>query len=151
MPEFLAKTGYVNPLDVVDGVFQYTKSSTGTLFNYYRTHPKESTTFNAIMGGVMAHQASWLDIYPHETLLDSSNEGAILVDIGGNVGRDLDRFRAAHPEVSARLVLQDRPEVVADAICPPPVKIMPYDFFKPQPVKGKMRIFFNFFFKKKAS
>ena len=143
MPEYLAKTGYVNPSDPADGVFQYTKSFKGTLFDYYSTHPQESQTFNHILGGVMAHQASWLDIYPHETLLEtnpislSSNENAVIVDMGGNVGRDLNRFRIAHPEVAGRLVLQDRPEIVRDSICPDPVRKMPHDFFTPQPVKGQ--------------
>lgn len=86
----------------------------------------------------MAHQASWLDIYPHETLLEREPSGKeiVLVDVGGNVGRDIERFRVAHPEVAARLVLQDRPNVVRDSICPDTVKKMAYDFFEPQPICG---------------
>jgi hypothetical protein len=142
MPEYLAKTGYSNPTDPADGIFQYTKNSTGDLFDYYKANPKESKTFNNIMGGVMAHQTSWLDIYPHQSLVDSaSSESIILVDVGGNVGHDLDRFRIAHPEVAHRIILQDRPEVVCNSKCPPPVQRMGHDFFNPQPVKGQLQPF----------
>ena len=87
----------------------------------------------------MARQASWLDIFPHERLVaDSGNhESAIVVDVGGNVGRDLERFRAAHPELASRLVLQDRPEVVRYSICPDPIRKIGHDFFTPQSEIGK--------------
>ncbi len=138
MPEYLAKTGYLSPIDPANGVFQYTKGSTGNLFDYFNTHPREGKSFNHVMGGVMAHQASWLDIYPHDRLLDSAaKESAILVDVGGNIGHDLERFRVLHPEVAERLILQDRPDVVALSKCPDPVQKMAHDFFTPQPVRGQ--------------
>ncbi|KAK0511168.1 hypothetical protein JMJ35_006720 [Cladonia borealis] len=137
MPEYLAETGYLNPTDPENGVFQYTKGSTGNLFDYYNARPQEGDSFNHVMGGVMAHQASWLSIYPHETLVQSASEGSpILVDVGGNVGHDLERFRLKHPEIAERLVLQDRPDVIALSKCPNPVQKMSHDFFTPQPVKG---------------
>ncbi|RMZ75272.1 hypothetical protein DV737_g5365, partial [Chaetothyriales sp. CBS 132003] len=83
MPEYLAQTGYKNPVDPADGIFQYTK-----------------------------------------------------VDVGGNVGHDMERFRQAHPETAARLYLQDRPGVVNLSKCPDPVNKIGYDFFTPQPIKG---------------
>lgn len=140
MPEYLAKTGYTNPNDPSDGVFQYTKGWKGDLFQYYDANPKEGNSFNNVMGGVMAHQAGWLDIFPHNTLLDSSDTTTtqpLLVDIGGNVGHDMERFRQIHPETAARLYLQDRPDVVKVSKCPDPVNKMGYDFFTPQPIKGE--------------
>ena len=143
MPEYLAQTGYVNPTDPADGIFQYTKKFKGNLFDYYKANPQEGKSFNSVMGGVMAHQASWLTIYPHETLLHSSSETSsanvpvILVDVGGNVGHDLERFRLLYPGLAERLVLQDRAEVVCDSICPDPVRKMAHNFFTPQPVKGQ--------------
>ena len=133
---------YKSPMDPTDGIFQYAKGSKGSLFDYYDVNPRESKTFNDIMGGVMSRQASWLDIYPHEKLFGpdaggaSSQKSVILVDVGGNVGRDLERFRAVHPEQAARLVLQDRAEVIRESICPDPVQRMAHDFFEPQPIKG---------------
>ena len=56
MPEYLAQTGYVNPENPVDGIFQYTKGFKGGLFEYYDSHPKEGASFNNVMGGVMASE-----------------------------------------------------------------------------------------------
>ena len=137
MPEFLAQTGLKNPVDPADGVFQYTKGWKGDMFDCYDTHPREGESFNHVMGGVMAHQAGWLDIFPHNTLLNSDTDLPLLVDVGGNVGHDMERFRQAHPETATRLYLQDRPEVVKLSKCPDPVKKIGYDFFTPQPIKGK--------------
>ena len=137
MPEYLAQTSYANPSDPENGIFQYTKDSKGNLFDYYNYHREEGKSFNHVMGGVMAQQASWLSIYPHETLVNTAVKGStILVDVGGNIGHDLERFRILHPDVADRLVLQDRPDVIALSKCPDPVKKMPHDFFTPQPVRG---------------
>ncbi|KAL8824773.1 MAG: hypothetical protein Q9170_008049, partial [Blastenia crenularia] len=130
LPEYLAKTGHKVPQDPADGVFQHTKGWKGDAFDYFKAHPWEGKSFDHFMGGVMANQASWLDIFPHD------DELPLLVDVGGNVGHDMEKFRQAHPETAARLYLQDLPEVVQRSKCPDPVNKMGYDFFTPQPVKG---------------
>ncbi|KAL2151685.1 hypothetical protein VTH82DRAFT_6783 [Thermothelomyces myriococcoides] len=140
MPEFFAKNGYKNPTDPADGIFQFAKGGyKGNLFQYYDENPREGESFNNVMGGVMANQAGWLDIYPHETLIaDAAKypDRPLVVDVGGNVGHDMERFRRAHPETASRLYLQDRPDVVRLSKCPDPVNKMGYDFFTPQPIKG---------------
>lgn len=145
MPEYLAQTGYKNPADPNDGIFQYTKGFQGSLFDYYDQHPVEGASFNNMMGGIMAHQASWLDVYPHDQIValssservDGLDDTPLLVDVGGNVGHELERFRAVHPETAARLYLQDREPVIRVAVCPDPVHKMVYDFFTPQPIQGE--------------
>ncbi len=52
----------------------------------------------------MANQASWLDKFPHMALLDSKSHLPLLVDVGDNVGHDMERFRESHPETAARFV-----------------------------------------------
>ncbi|EKV16252.1 S-adenosyl-L-methionine-dependent methyltransferase [Penicillium digitatum] len=137
MPEFLAKTGYELPLDPANGVFQYTKNWKGDMFNYYEAHPREGESFNHVMGGVMANQAGWLDIFPHKQILETSRgDTPLVVDVGGNIGHDIERFREVHAESASRLYLQDRPEVVKLSKCPDPVNKLGYDFFSPQPIKG---------------
>lgn len=71
------------------------------------------------------------------TLLDSKSHLPLLVDIGGNVGHDIERFKESHPETAARLYLQDRAEVIQRSKCPDSVRKMAHDFFTPQPIKGK--------------
>lgn len=77
-----------------------------------------------------------MDAYPTETLISGSADSALVVDVGGNIGQDLERFRAKHPEQASRLVLQDLPEVVAKATCDSAIQRQAYDFFTPQPVIG---------------
>ena len=124
-------------MDPADGVFQYTKGWKGDLFHYYDAHPREGESFNHIMGCVMVRQIGWLDIFPHNTLLSSDTDLPLLVDVGGNVGHDMERFRQAHPETGARLYLQDRLEVVKLSKHPDPINKIGYYFFTPQPIKGK--------------
>ena len=139
MPIYLAQNGYKNPLDPSNGIFQYTKGFKGDMFHYYVSHPVEGESFNHVMGGVMANQAGWVDIFPHETLLDSDvdSNSPLVVDVGGNIGHDIEKFRQKNPDTAPRLYLEDRPEVVKHSKCPEPVNKIGYDFFTPQPIKGK--------------
>ncbi|RYP72849.1 hypothetical protein DL769_004364 [Monosporascus sp. CRB-8-3] len=134
MPEYLARNGYKNPVDPTDGVFQYAKGWKGDMFHYYDAHPVEGDSFNYVMGGVMAHQAGWVDIYPTETLLNADDELPLIVDVGGSIGHDIEKFRKMHPETTSRLYLQDRQEVVKKSESP--VNKQGYDFFTPQTIKG---------------
>lgn len=107
------------------------------MFRFYQENRIEGESFNQVMGGVMATQASWLDIFPHDTLLAAANaEGPLLVDVGGSIGHDIERFRKAHPETASRLFLEDLPAVVKLSQVPDPVNKIEYDFFTPQPIKG---------------
>ncbi|MCJ1317167.1 hypothetical protein MMC15_002490 [Xylographa vitiligo] len=138
MPIYLAQNDYRNPVDATNGVFQYTKAWKGDMFHYYQTHPAEGASFDHVMGGVMANQARWVDIFPSQTLLDTDRGGAspLVVDVGGNIGHDIEKFRKTHPETAARLYLEDLPQVVARSECPDSVHKLGYDFFTPQPIKG---------------
>lgn len=141
LPRYLSQTAYRNPVDPADGVFQYAKDCRGKdMFHYYQDNRVEGESFNQVMGGVMANQSGWLDIFPHDTLLANAKpEAPLVVDVGGNIGHDLDRFYRAHPETASRLYLQDLAEVVALSKCPAPVNKIGYDFFTPQPIKGKLQ------------
>ncbi|THC99484.1 hypothetical protein EYZ11_001033 [Aspergillus tanneri] len=75
MPEYLAQTTYKVPLDPANGVFQYTKDWKGNMFLYYEAHSREGESFKYVMGGVMANQAGWLDIFPHELVLMAVSSG----------------------------------------------------------------------------
>ena len=139
MPLYLAQNGYKNPLDPANGVFQYAKGCSEDMFQYYVSHPVEGESFNQVMGGVMANQAGWPDIYPHKNLMDSAAETdtPFVVDVGGSIGHDMEKIRQVYPEAASRLYLQDRPEVVKHSKCPDPVNKIGYDFFTPQPIKGR--------------
>ncbi|KAJ5621336.1 hypothetical protein N7528_006119 [Penicillium herquei] len=135
-PEFFQKTGYKSPTDPENGPFQYTKGYKGDLFKYFADNPREGESFNHCMGAVMAMQTTWLKIIPMDDFLSGVDpELPLVVDIGGNLGHDLDKFRVAYPDTASRLYLQDLPEVIERSTCPDPVNKMAHDFFQPQPVK----------------
>lgn len=93
--------------------------------------------FNTCMTGWGGHRMGWLDFYPTEQLIDKKTDTPILVDVGGNVGHDLEKFLAKHPGTASRLVLEDLPEVIERATCDKKIKRVKHNFFDPQPIKGK--------------
>lgn len=54
-------------------------------------------------------------LYPLEERLgyDKEKYGTFLVDVGGGLGHDLEELKLKHPGLRGRLVLQDKPEVIA--------------------------------------
>lgn len=105
-PEYLKKTAYANITDPEDGVFQYAKDQEGDMFAYYNENPPEGASFNHVMGGVMADQATWLDIIPPERFLDGADPSQpLVVDVGGNIGHDIEKFRQVYPDTAAQLYL----------------------------------------------
>jgi hypothetical protein len=68
-----------------------------------------------------------------------TDNDVLLVDVGGNQGHDLVRFRKKHPQAPGRLILQDLPAVVAGHT-DETIEAMAYSFLDPQPVKGESAI-----------
>ncbi|GLA63114.1 hypothetical protein AtubIFM54640_004252 [Aspergillus tubingensis] len=98
---------------------------------------------NDYLGGYNLGRRWWIhpDVYPvKERLINGADPGPdapFLVDIGGNVGHDLKRFRAAFPDAPGKFILQDLPMMVrqikdldSSIVC------VEYDFRDEQPVKG---------------
>ena len=62
-----------------------------------------------------------------------------LVDVGGDMGHDLQEFRTKYPDILGWLVLQDQVEVIAQIVQPlNGIELAVHDFFTPQPIKGKL-------------
>lgn len=103
--------------------------------------------FNTHMGSYAFGRPTWVDegFYPvGERLLegfdDEDETAALLVDIGGSIGHDLQKFRDAFLEAKGRLVLQDLEPVVAQVKedeLDASIERMAYDFLTEQPVKGE--------------
>ncbi len=99
---------------------------------------------NDYLGGYNLGRPLWMDprVYPVEERLidgaDSSPDAPFLVDIGGNVGHDLERFQSRYPNAPGKLILQDLPMMI-DQIkgLDPAITRMGYDFHDEQPVKGR--------------
>lgn len=99
---------------------------------------------NDYLGGYNLGRPRWMDaaVYPvQERLIDGADTGpdaVFLVDIGGNVGHDLERLHRRYPHAPGLLVLQDLPMMIRQIKELDPVIVrMEYDFRQEQPVKGK--------------
>lgn len=88
----------------------------------------------------------WHERYPpaaklkDEKLRDDS-DALLMVDVGGGVGGQVGAFRQQYADLPGRCVLQDLPDTIKNNASPPAnVELMAYDFFTPQPLKGKDQI-----------
>jgi len=137
-PQYLRDHLYQSPNNPREGIFQYTfdESKDKSVFEYYADDAKASHTFNEWLAAYTDDQVPWTDVYPVENLMHGYNQGWLIVDVGGNVGRDLDLFRALYPTYGRHLVLQDLPAVIAQATCADDIQRMEHDFFTAQPTIG---------------
>jgi hypothetical protein len=139
LPNYLQKTNYENPTDVMHSVLQDAYNLEGEDgFDWLRKNPKTLEIFQNFMSiRRQGAQDTWLSVYPVEEETKSwSPEKAVYVNIGGNIGMQNAEFKAKYPNVPGRVILQDRPENIEKALQTPGVENMVYDFFTPQPVKG---------------
>ena len=112
LPKYTAQTRFVAPSDVRAGPFQSVYNTQETTFEYLIAHPPLGEQFNHHMAGCRLGQPTWMDkgFYPvGDRLLDGMDDfsdAALLVDIGGGVGHDLQSFTyvSAHGPTSIQSV-----------------------------------------------
>ncbi|PWY88384.1 O-methyltransferase [Aspergillus heteromorphus CBS 117.55] len=138
--EYFEKNGYVTPSEAYDAPFQFAHSTKQHFFEFLDSSPEDQAAFNSVMtmsrtaGGVHWHQ-----FYPvAERLQGISPDRVLLIDIGGGVGHDISTFKAAHPSISGKLIVQDLPQAIAGIKSPLPegIEAMGYNMFDVQPVTG---------------
>lgn len=115
---------------------------TDVIFSLLEKNPEQKQAFDDYMAARRVDKMpQWFEIYPSAEKLSNVRDepGAVLmVDVGGGPGQELARFKNRHPNMSGRMILQDLPltlqriEKLPDGIEP-----MEYDFFTPQPIKGR--------------
>ncbi|KAI0471008.1 O-methyltransferase [Xylariaceae sp. FL0804] len=159
LPAFLREeAGFRNPTDGRRGNFQHLHGAGTSFFAHLSADPTRSREFAENM---TAHSRDnlrpWPELFPTSVLLDVDGAAAeqllpggrrpLLVDVGGGRGHDLKKFLAANPGRAVRdgsLVLEDLPDVVAHAEADDPaIRVVPYDFFTPQPIKGARAYFMH--------
>lgn len=138
LPAFLRRTGYENPADEMNTVFQFANNTTGHQFEWFKDHPQELAHFNDFMASRRKPSLSWLSVYPveEETAGLADPCRAVYVNMGGGIGHQCAEFKAAFPSIPGRVILQDLPHTIAQALKTEGVENMGHDFFAPQPIKG---------------
>ncbi|KAG0644974.1 O-methyltransferase asqD [Hyphodiscus hymeniophilus] len=144
IPTFLSQTSYANPSGT-NGNFQSAFSTTLQFFPWLIEHPDQMVHFNDFIAVKPVSRVEWYDFVPIQKLLlqDFIEGTALLVDIGGNRGLNLEGFKQAFPQIKAgSLILQDLPNVIDDIKeLDEGIVRMKHDFFTAQPVIGKSHIF----------
>lgn len=141
LPSFLAKTNYQNPANPKNCAFQQGFSTQDDLFEWFPKHPEYLNNFNLWMTGQREGRANWLDFFPFEEQVikgfKDSDGAVILVDVGGARGHEVEAIKKRYPTVPGRVLLQDLPNTVAQAVTVPGMESFAHDFFTEQPIKGQ--------------
>jgi hypothetical protein len=85
-------------------------------------------------------EKSWLSVYPVEEEAKQRSDlpdAPLYVNIGGSIGHQCAQFKEKYPDLPGRVVLQDLPHSVDNALQTPGVENMAHNFFDPQPLKGQ--------------
>lgn len=145
LPEYLSRTQYRCPTSK-DGPLQHAWDTKLSGFDYLMEpqHADTANDLNLFMKGRREGCASWLDFYPfaEEILAGSKCEenSVTVVDVGGGLGHGLLEICKRIPEIHGRLILQDFPKTVQQAVADVGTKDkfepMAHDFFSPQPIHG---------------
>lgn len=92
----------------------------------------------------------WFNAYSVERLLGHAvrfEDTVFLVNIGGNQGHDLRRFRREYGHLPGKPILQDLPSVIEGVSSRDAgVEVMGYRFLDPQPAKGVRVYYIRAFF-----
>ncbi|KAM7208263.1 S-adenosyl-L-methionine-dependent methyltransferase [Naviculisporaceae sp. PSN 640] len=147
LPAWLKEHGYdKEPGDacIPRGPFQYANVTDLNMFQWFHANEPAGEWFNFHMGGYAHGRPRWFDeeIYPvKRRLMDGFKSDALLVDIGGGLGHDIEAFAKRFPHAKGRLVLQDLEHVIEQGKVQTLVKgsrveRTVYDFHTEQPVKG---------------
>ncbi|KAJ5486764.1 hypothetical protein N7530_001064 [Penicillium desertorum] len=139
LPEYLRSHGYANPQDYAQSPMQWAVGQ--SQFEWLSSHEEQRELFNSYMASRREGRPMWYDIYPVERLFGHAvpyKDTVFLVDIGGNQGHDLGKFRREYGHLPGRMVLQDLPKVVEGVEGESAgIKVMGYNFMDPQPVKDQ--------------
>ncbi|KAJ5835382.1 hypothetical protein N7447_001408 [Penicillium robsamsonii] len=148
LPEYLRAHGYANPQDYTQSPMQWAVGQ--SQFEWLSSHPEQQELFNSYMASRREGKPMWYDIYPVERLFGHAvpyKDTVFLVDIGGNEGHDLSKFRREYSSLPGRMVLQDLPSVVERVDGGSAgIEVMGYNFMDPQPVKGARAYYFRSIF-----
>ena len=138
--EYFRQNGYRNP-EGLNGPFQYAQKTDLSMFSSFAQHPEKLTNFLTMLEEYRKGRAFWYDFFPVEELIFKGarigSKTPLLVDVAGGYGYDIKAFNMRFPG-HGPLVLQDLPHVIDDVqgMSSDIIKIE-YDFFTPQPIKGK--------------
>jgi len=129
---------------VLHSPFQIAHQTDLPAFVWAVTHapPEMVQDFQMWMTAVYgSRQTSWLDVFDVAKHVEGTGpEDVIFVDVAGGVGHQCALLKERYKELEGRVILQDLPIVIPQAIPTPGVETQGIDMWQGQPVKGKQRL-----------
>jgi hypothetical protein len=141
---WLKKTGYKNPVNPSDGLFQAAFHTDALPFPWLGRPENKEHLMNGItfFEGSAGSHPSWVTWFPvREKLLDGKRDDAapLLVNMAGGRGQSLKEFLEAFPDEKGQFVLQDQQPVLESAeSLPNNVEKCALDLLNGTPVPGKI-------------
>lgn len=142
LPALLKEQGYQDVDDPADCAFNRAHGTSERIFTWLPTRPSLFADFNRFMSVQRAGMPTWLDVYPYLTTAAARGGGGgpavpLFVDVGGGVGHQSAALRRALPaSVRGRIIVQDQPALLGQALRCEGVEHTAHDFFAPQPVRA---------------
>lgn len=149
LPRYLERTKFAH-VDGTPGPFQDVNNTSDGMFPYLMKNPEMMSNFNAFMSGSLELRPDWFKSFPVEDIVlknakADDPQAALLVDVGGGEGHDIEAFHLAYPDAPGQLILQDLPPVIENIKkLAPKITRQPHDFFTPQPVRGARAYYFRY-------
>lgn len=139
MPDFFRANGYKNPTDARNAPCGLAWNCKGQSYFEFMSNPgneRLAKAFNATMELQKSKdEESFIEAYPAmERLKQDDPDRVLFVDVGGGLGHQVRKFGERYPSLPGKLVLEDLPEVIDQAVnVPETITKIAYDFFTPQP------------------
>lgn len=149
IPAVLRDRSYALSVGPAGSLWKAASGTNAIYYNWLAANPERRAQFDGMVKGFAESRQPWTEIYPTERLLQDENDDddgkskPVLADVGGGGRHDIDEFRRKHPGATGRLVVQDKPEVLAPININAGIAKQTYDFFRPQPVHGAPAYFLH--------
>lgn len=144
IPEFLAKTGYKNPVD--SAPFNLAYKTDLSVFEWRKYNPKNAKVGQAFMAAQrMGQRSVWDGLVPLEdwemSAQDLADDRVLMCDVGAGFGHQSVEFRKYHPELQGRIIAEDLPLVQnmipnKEELKSLDITLQEHDFMTEQPIKG---------------
>lgn len=119
-------------------MYQYAYKTKQPVFEYYpKQYPDDFAKFNEYMSSRKDSASTWLSaISLDEDPKSWETEAPVFIDVAGGIGKQCAEVVAKYPSLSGRVVLQDLPHCINQALPTPGVKNVVQDIFQVQSVQG---------------
>lgn len=141
VPRYLKSHDYKNPTNPVDSPWQEGYETKDHPFQWLQSNPGHFGLFMQWVHLSRAGLPVWLDAFPFEQTIgqNTDKDTVIFVDVGSALGHQSIMLRERLPNLPGRIIIQDTAQVMGMVQPSHDIEPQVYDFFTPQPVKGKLK------------